>query len=243
MEPHLPPQPPPDEPAPPPGPEAIRSQKNMNCMLWVGGISVVFALLVGSAPVLLRAKKNAPLTEATSNIKQLHLALLDFDADYGRFPDASTIADVQSKTHTTLSLGTSTSNDYFRQLIAAETAKSETIFWAKTPATPRKPNNDMRGADALKKGECAFAYVAGLTASSNSATPIVMTPMIPGTFCFDSTTKAFGNKAVVLRIDGSAKAETIRTDTSEVAVSGGKTLFDPSLPCWHGKRPDLKWPE
>ena len=196
-----------------------------------------------TAPLFLRSKKAVERTEAINNIKQLHLALIDVEADYGCCPDTSSIADVRAETHTTLALGASTSNDYFRQLIAAETAKSETIFWAKTPATPRKPNNDMRGADALKKGECAFAYVAGLTASSNSATPIVMTPMIPGTFCFDSTTKAFGNKAVVLRIDGSAKAETIRTDTSEVAVSGGKTLFDPSLPCWHGKRPDLKWPE
>jgi len=208
-------------------------------MLWVGGICVVFSLIVGSAPLWLRAKKNAPQTEATSNIKQIHFALLDFDSDYSCFPDAASIADVQSKTHTTLSLGTSTSNDYFRQLIAAETAESETIFWAKTPATPRKPNN-VFGADTLKKGECSFAYVAGLTASSDSETPIVMTPMIPGTHQFDPA--PFGRKAVILRIDGSAKAATIRTDNHEVAVPGG-TLFDPSLPHWGGKRPDLKCPE
>jgi len=208
-------------------------------MLWVGGISVVFALLVASAPLWLRARTKGPQTEATSNIKQVHLALLDFAADYGRFPDASTIADVQSNTHTTLALGTSTSNDFFRQLIAADIAKDERIFWAKTPATPRPPNCIL-GADALKKGECSFAYVAGLSASSNSATPIVMTPMIPGTDQFD--TEAFGDKAIVLRIDGSAKPETIRTDNHKVAVPGG-TLFDSSLPLWHGKTPDIKWPE
>jgi hypothetical protein len=242
MEPHLPLQPPPDAPSPPPGPEAIRSRKVMAAIYWIGGLSIVIpAVLILFAPLILRSRKKSTQTEATSNIKQLYLALLDFNADYGRFPDAATIADVQSKTHTTLPLGTATSNDYFRQLIAAETAKSETIFWAKTPATPRSPNNDMRGADALKKGECSFVYVAGLTASSDSETPIVMTPMIPGTFSFDPD--AFGRKAVVLRIDGSAKAETIRTGDLKVAVPGGKTLFDPSLPHWGGKRPDLKWQE
>ena len=46
--------------------------------------------------------------------------------------------------------GISGDNDYFRQLIAAETVKSEKIFWTKTPSTPRKPNETL-GADALKK--------------------------------------------------------------------------------------------
>jgi len=213
----------------------------MAAIYWIGGLSIVIpAVLILFAPLILRSKKKSTQTEATSNIKQLHLALLDFDADYGRFPDAATIADVQSRAHTTLALGTATSNDYFRQLIAAETVKNETIFWAKTPATPRKPNNIL-GTDTLKKGECSFAYVAGLTAASDSATPIVMTPMIPGTFSFDPG--AFGDKAVVLRIDGSARAETIRTGDHKVAIPGGKTLFDPTLPHWHGKAPDLKWPE
>ncbi|RYG73674.1 hypothetical protein EON80_03095 [bacterium] len=106
--------------------------------------------------------------------------MIDFEADYGRFPDNTTIADVQSRTRTTLTLGTSYSNDYFRQLIAAGN-KSERIFWAPIPATPRKPN-DVLGPDALKKGECSFSYVAGLTTSDDPATPVAMTPMIPGTY-------------------------------------------------------------
>ena len=109
---------------------------------------MAFMLLVLSAPLWLRARKKGPQTEATSNLKQLHRALLDFDSDYGRFPDAASIADVQSKTHSTLSLGTSTSNDYFRQLIAAGYTTSESTFWAKTSATPRTnpttPSEPMR---------------------------------------------------------------------------------------------------
>ena len=211
----------------------------MNCLLWVGGISVAFMALLVSAPLLLRSMKNPARTEAINNIRQVHLALMAFEADYGRFPDAATIADVQSKTHTTLTLGTATSNDYFRQLIAAGTAKSERIFWAKTAATPRRPN-DILGIDTLKKGESSFTYVSGLRSSGDVSTPVVVTPMIPGTHQFDPA--PFDDWAVVLRIDGSAKREVIRTDNHKVAVPGG-TLFDTSQPCWHGKAPDLKWPE
>jgi hypothetical protein len=207
---------------------------------WVGGLSIAaLGILILSAPVVLRAKKAPNRTEAINNLKQLHLALITFEADYGRYPDATTIADVQSKTHTSLALGTVSSNDYFRQLIATGT-KSEKIFWAKTPSTPRKPN-DVLGPDALKKGECSFAYVAGLTSSDDPGTPVAMTPMIAGTEKFDPN--VFGDKAIVLRIDGSAMAETIRTDNSKVSVMGGKTLFDPGMPYWNGKAPDLKWPE
>jgi type II secretory pathway pseudopilin PulG len=213
----------------------------MTGIYWAGGLSIaVLAILILLAPLWLRAKRYSPQTEATHNIRQLHLALLDFDSDYGRFPDVTTIATVRSDTHTTLTLGTSSSNDYFRQLIAAGTANNETIFWAKTPATPRKPNNIL-GADALKKGECSFAYVAGHSASNDSSTPVAMTPMIAGTYQFDPA--AFGDKAVVLRIDGSAKPEVINSTTREVVIPGGKTLFDSSQSYWHGKAPDLKWPE
>lgn len=211
----------------------------MIVMLVVG--PVLMLLLFGlSAPLFLKSKKAVERTEAINNIKQLNLALIDFDLDYGRFPDDTTIADVRSKTHTRLSLGTSYSNDYFRQLIA-NGVTSEKIFWAPIPATPRKPN-DLLGSDALKKGECSFAYVAGLHTSSDPETPLAMTPMISGTYQFDTATK-FGEKAVILRIDGSAKPETIRTDTKEVSLLGGRTLFQPTAPYWHGKKPDLKWAE
>jgi hypothetical protein len=208
-------------------------------VIFVVGPVLMLVLFGLSAPVILKSKKSPKRAETINNIKQLNLALIDFEADYGRFPDATTIADVQSETHTTLALGTSTSNDYFRQLIAAGN-RSERIFWAPIPATPRKPN-DVLGADALKKGECSFAYVTGLTTADDPATPVAMTPMIPGTYQFDSS--AFGDKAIILRIDGSAKSETIRFDTKEVSIQGGRTLFDTRLPHWHGKRPDLKWPE
>ena len=240
MEPTLLPQPPPDAPAPPPGPEARRSRQKMSMILWLGGISIF--LIVVAVPLITsgnpRRGRYSDRVEATNNIKQAHLALLDFDSDYGAFPDASTISAVKAKTSTTLALGSSNSNELFRQLIAADTARGEYIFWARSAGTLRKPN-DILGADTLKKGECAFTYIAGLSASSDSNAPVAMAPVIPGTWKFDP--KPFGGMAVVLRIDGSAKPETI--DKNGDVMIDGMNLFDPRQPYWRGKTPDIKWPE
>jgi len=65
-----------------------------------------------------------------------------------------------------------------------------------------------------------------------------MAPMISGTSSFDP--KPYGDKAVMLRIDGSVKPESI--DPSGEVMIRGKNLFDPSQPYWKAK-PDLKWPE
>jgi hypothetical protein len=234
----LPPQPPPDVPAPPPGPEALKSQRKMKWILRVGGSCVVLLLLAFLlAPVVLKSRKASDRTEAVNNIKQVNLALIDFDSDYGAFPDASSIPAVKAATSTTLALGSSSSNELFRQLIAVGN-KSEKIFWAKTAGTPRK-GDDILGAGALKKGECAFTYIAGLSTSSDPDTPVLMVPVIPGTWKFDP--KPFQGKAVILRIDGSAKAETI--DKNGDVMIGGMNLFDPRQLYWHGKAPDVKWPE
>ncbi|MCW1925619.1 hypothetical protein OKA05_23880 [Luteolibacter arcticus] len=234
MENALLPQPPPDAPAPPPGPEAQRSRDKMLLILLAGLMAVLF---VFSAPLFLKSRKASDRTEAINNIKQVNLALIDFGNDYGAFPDASTITAVKATTSTTLALGSSSSNELFRQLIATGN-RSEKIFWAKTAGTPRK-GNDLLGADTLKKGECAFTYIAGLTSSSDPYAPVLMVPVIPGTWKFDP--KPFKGTAVVLRIDGSAKAEPI--DKHGHVIIGGMNLFDPRQPYWHGKAPDIKWPE
>ncbi|HEY1121105.1 MAG TPA: hypothetical protein VGE67_05875 [Haloferula sp.] len=209
-----------------------------DAILLIGGVAVFFTLVAPftqAAPN--RTRSAADRTEAINNIKQVNLALIDFDNDYGAFPHASTISTVKAATATTLALGNSSSNELFRQLIAAGN-KSEKIFWAKTAGTPRK-GNDILGADALKKGECAFTYIAGLSISSDPAAPVLMTPVIPGTWKFDP--KPFGGKAVVLRVDGSAKVETI--DKNSDVMIGGMSIFDPRQHYWHGKSPDIKWPE
>lgn len=210
----------------------------MSVIIGVGLIASLISLIFLTTPVIKRSPRFPFRTEAISNLKQVHLVLIEFNDEFGGFPDASTIADVQAATKTRLHLGTVTSNDLFRQLIA-HGANSEKIFSAKTQATRRMPDDVVVGAEALKKGECAFAYVAGLSSSSPLDTPLAMAPLIPGTLKFDP--KPFEGKAVVLRVDGSVRAESI--DPSGHVMTGGRNLFDPSQPYWKGKVPDIKYPE
>jgi hypothetical protein len=232
---HLPPSLPPEFPTPPQEPESCSSR--------VPKLALVVALVVGtmcvavSWPVIINQRKAADRTFAISSLKQMNLAFIDFESDYGRFPDATTIKDVRAAAKTTLALGDHTSNELFGQLIAAGN-KSERIFWAPTPGKRRKPN-DILGANALAKGECIYSYIAGLSSKDDPGTLLAMAPMIPGTTRFDPV--PYDNRAVVLRIDGSAKSEPL--DKEGHINFHGKDPLDPRMPYWHGNAPHLKWPE
>ena len=237
MEPHLPPQPPPDAPAPPPGPEAIRSQIKMKRIQALGGLSIcILVLLYFASVVTKRTCTGSDRTEAISNMKQLNLALVDFDHDYGCFPDAITAADVKAPTSTGLTLGSSSSNELFRQLIATGCAH-EITFWARTGISPHKPDNMVdTDAKALAPGECGFTYIAGLHSEADPDTPVLMAPAIRGTWRFDP--EPFEGKALILRIDGTVREEVI--DKHGHVTIGGLNFFDPRQPHWHGKAPDIK---
>lgn len=237
------PQPPPNRPAPlMPGPEATDSIIKAKMIKWLGGISIAVCLVVVAAPRIFRmgGKRPADRTEAINNMKQVGAMLLEFDIEYGRFPDASTIPAVKAATSTTLTLGSISSNDLFKQCLVGGGGKSEKPFWAKTAISPKKADDRFDSdATALVKGECGFAYIAGLSASGDPGTPVLMSPLLPGKLLFDP--KAFDGKAIILRLDNSASALPIEKD-GRILVNG-MDIFDPRQPFWKGKRPDVKWPE
>lgn len=218
--------------------ERLYPKRRLSALQWLGLILAVVLVVLLALPLILRRRPDEGMPESVTNLKQLSLALADFDDDYGRFPDASTIPAVQKTTGTTLPLGDQSSNALFRQLIAAE-IKSEAIFWAETSFTPRRPDNDLSSAKALLKGECAFTYIAGLSPADPGDTPLAMSGVIPGTWNFDP--KANKKRAIVLFIDGSVKMYPINA-AGHVEING-MNLFDPRQPHWHGKAPDIKWPE
>jgi hypothetical protein len=122
--------------------------------------------------------------------------------------------------------GGTTSNDYFRQLLAAGIG-NEKMFYAKT-ADSKKPDDIYNTqAKALDAGECGFGYVmdnqSGQSSSSNSGRPIAVTPLAKGSSEFFDP-EPFDKKAVVLRIDGSASSLTIN-NSKRVTMGGGKTLL------------------
>ena len=189
-------------------------------------------------PMVIRSHRNSDQTEAVSNARQIGMALFEFETEYGRFPDARTIAEVQKKTGTLLPLDTRISNDFFRQLIGSRIAQSEPMFYAKIRGA-RKPDGLMDPAHALTKGEVGFAYLSGLTSKGNPSRPIVVTPLIPGTDRFDP--KPFDGRAIILKMDNSVTSMIIGKDGCVMA--NGKNLLDPTNPVWGSEKWTLVWPE
>lgn len=208
-------------------------------ILGVGFVAVLTSVVKLVPSRYFFGKPDASRAEAMHHAKLVHLALIDFDNDYGSFPDATTIAAVTAETRTSLPLGTSSSNEIFRQLLA-HGLKSEKIFWAKSTISPRKPDDVYHGSEALKKGECSFAYVAGLSTSGDPSAPLLMAPVNPSGRGIERR-KDYGERAVILFVDGSVKLLPI--DKHGHATLNGINLFDPRQPFWKGKAPDVKWPE
>jgi hypothetical protein len=194
----------------------------------------MLALLV--LPLVLRKRVDEQVPAGFYQLKNVSLALHEFAGDYGRFPDDSTIPAVQKNTSTTLLLGDQSSNELFRQLFAVGN-ESEKIFWTNTSFTPRKPD-DILGEKTLLPGECSFTYIAGLSPTDPEDTPLAMAGVIPGTWKFDPKTNK--KRGTVLFIDGSVKTYTLDKDGH--IILNGMNFFDPRQPHWHGKHPDLKWP-
>ncbi|MEY3897238.1 MAG: hypothetical protein RLZZ214_2759 [Verrucomicrobiota bacterium] len=222
------PQPPPDVPSR----GILRSRDN-----WIVSILLIIGL-VSAMPFVLRQRVKAIQTRAIGNSRQLGLALFEFESDFGKFPDASTIAAVKAKSGSLLPLGTKTSNDYFRQLIAAGIAQSENFFYADI-AGSRKPDGRTDGSHAIGKGECGYSYLSGLSSKDNPARAIVVTPLISGSDRFDH--KRFDGKAVLLKLDNSVTSLPIQKDGQ--ALVNGKNILDPTHPIWEGKPPVIAWPD
>ncbi len=236
------PQSPPDPPVPPPDATGLRLRRKARRIWWLGGISIFVCLgIVLPGWVTISGQRaKADLHEAYANMRCVGCMLVEFDTEYASYPNASTAADVKAATSTTLTLGTATSNQLFRQMLAGGGGKSEKPFWAKTAISPKKPDDDFSSdATAFAKGECGFTYVAGLDASSAPDAPVLLCPMIPGSLTFDP--EPFRGKAVILTVDNAAHIYDI--DQHGRVIVNGMDVFDPKQAFWKGKTPDVKWPE
>jgi prepilin-type N-terminal cleavage/methylation domain-containing protein len=193
-------------------------------------VIVIIAALAGlTAPMVIKQRKKADQTEAISNARQIGLALLEFETEYGSFPDASTGATVKTNTETKLELSGNTSNDYFRQLIAADIAQAETMFYCKT-AFSKKPDTVMNTSEtALGKGEVGYGYImngdVAFSAAGSPSRPIIAAPLA---FPFADATfdgDLYDGKAVILRMDNSATSVPILKESKKAQLPGGKNLL------------------
>lgn len=175
----------------------------------------------GLINLLLNQQKKKAMTQATSNAKQLFVLMVEFDQDFGSFPNDET-----AEAYDDLKLYQGTySNDYLGQLIAGKFVKSEDVFFAKGGTTAeRKPDNDVSTREkTLQGGECGFAYIKDQSSSNISQRPLLCAPMTGKGFKFNPN--PYNGKAMVLHIDGSVKYYPINRD-GDVILPNGKKLFE-----------------
>ncbi|MGB6219666.1 hypothetical protein [Haloferula sp.] len=140
--------------------DGARERKGLNWgMIGVGVFVGALLLFVFSPCFLLSSGRQGEArdrTQAINNAKQAGLALLEFDQEFGSFPNEETAALVKKATETDLDLSGTSSNAMFRQLIAFG-IQSEDIFYCKHPEGIRKPDRDMSPGKALEAGEVGFS--------------------------------------------------------------------------------------
>lgn len=218
-------------------PEKSKSlEYTLGILILLGSVAAIF---IWQEVRMRQRSEGYRYAQAVSNARQIGLALMEFDIEYGSYPNKTTVPLV-AKSHPAhgYDLSGTSSNALFRQLFAAGLTQSEAMFYAEVNGT-KKPDGDISPRELLKTGEVGFGYIAGLSSEGNPARPIAFCPIIPGTDRFDP--KPFKGKAVILRVDNSATSVNI--DKNGHAMVGGKNLLSPENPIWDGQAPDIRYPK
>ena len=202
---------------------------------------ILFSLVILMVPVMVRPghRGSSDRVEAVHNARQIGVVLVEFEKTYGAFP-SDEMAEFVTKAHPAhgFDLSGKSSNALFLQLLAANLTQNEAMFYAKVKNS-RKADGVIIPGEALKKSEVGFAYIPGLFSAVEPNTPILLSPMIPGTTQFDPET--FRGYAVVLHIDNSVRCYKIEKDGH--IYDKGIDLLSPKHPVWKGKKRDIRYPE
>ena len=160
----------------------------------------IIAILAGIAvPAFTGAMVNARITKSISDARQIGLALRLYSGDNeGAFPEGKNDYNEDI----------SNSNDAFRSLIPTY-LQNESIFTVATSkAGPKADNKIATAHEILERGENHWAYVTGLSSTSNSMWPLIVDHTDGSGFYTDKETELGGTwkgvKAVVIRADNSA---------------------------------------
>ena len=192
-------------------------------------VITIIAVLAGIAlPAYNGVKERGDQTKDLSNAKQIALALRQFAIDNNgaypsKQPDGASKGDYSANASTL----PTTSNDAFWWLFP-NYLQNEQIFSVTGSAySPSTPDNklDAAGAsnrvDTLKKGENNYAYVAGLTDTSNSTFPIIADGFVAGSTTYSTNKSTPGGvwaakKAIVVFCDSSGQIMRVDPTTKQV---------------------------
>ena len=194
----------------------------------------IIAILAGIAlPVFGQVQIKGAQTKVLSNIKQIGTACRLFADDYnGLYPTYT----LDTNTNKLTTNEVATANDAFAQLFEAGYMQTEQLFFcAKSAFTKTPPDEKMGTGQVLTQGENHFAYVLGLTTTSNATYPLIADGFASAsehTYSIDENKEGGvwkGKKAIILRCDNSGTIETLNKTTHKVPGSpSGVDLFDNS---------------
>jgi prepilin-type N-terminal cleavage/methylation domain-containing protein len=184
-------------------------------------VIAIIALLAGIAmPVFQTVLLQGKIAAAMNKAKQIGTALHVYAGDHGGVFPAGKNDYGEPIT---------TANDAFRALIPTYLDTESVFAVPGSKAGPVADNRVNNPSAILERGENHWAYVAGLTQTSNSAWPLVA-DHTDGAGRFTSREGTLGGtwkgtKAVVVRVDGSAAAEPLlgTGDERYIPRSGERT--------------------
>jgi prepilin-type N-terminal cleavage/methylation domain-containing protein len=160
----------------------------------------IIAILAGLAmPVYTRIIMNGRQTNAMNSARQIGLSLRLYAGDYdGAYPTKKNIYNEDIRT----------SNDVFRSLIPSYLDNEKVFAVTGSKAGPSVDNNISDAAHIIAAGENHWAFIDGLTSTSNSNWPLIM-DHTDGTGQYNDTEGTLGGtwkgtKAVVVSTDISA---------------------------------------
>ncbi len=177
----------------------------------------IIAVLAGIAlPVFTTVQERAAQTKDLSNAKQIGLACKVFAGDNEGFYPKNQL-NVNPPTPIT------TANQAFKNLVPTYIPTEKIFYLAKSAWTSNLPDEDMStAATAVAAGENNFAYVTGLTDTSNPSFPLILdapnaatsAQLTPGpgavTYTAVQTERGGvwkGKKATIIRVDQSGAVE------------------------------------
>ena len=215
-------------------------------------ITIIAILASFALPAYTTVQTRANQTKDLSNGKQIGLALKQFASDHnGYYPSNVPGADYDTAAPLT---GANVSNDAFWWLFP-NYLQSEDIFTVPGSAwTPSNADNLLDAAGSANRdetlegtgggnsgtatAECNYAYVIGLTDTSNPAWPLVadgFSAANPLTYDLNKANKGGvweGKKAIVIFVDASGQIMKCDTATQTVKRSDGTNYFATGNPGW-----------
>ncbi len=186
-------------------------------------VAILAALGSIAYPAIMDRMNDGDRQVASSNLKQIHTMLQQFQQDRGSFPCDATAEELQ-EVSPDINFGELTgdiSNPYFRQLLMTQQEPSEKNFYAKLSGggkMTKEGDGKYANGKALERGENGMGYVmlkskddeSKKNSVSKTTAPLAICALYPSRTPYqgDAITfdrKSFRAHAFVLFVDGSVK--------------------------------------